>query len=147
MLGPVRARASSKLHYADGADSAMWQLFETYGVDLYLCGEVHDVTASEEGGVAQVAHGGLFSHGLTNYLLLDVHDDRVDLTLRDFRAVATNAADGSRLWQTRPTGLPKVLRVDREPVVLGTAVLRDDEGLSERTGLLAPYQPPVLPAR
>ena len=84
ILEPVRSRGSSELHYPGGARSRLWQVFRKYGVDVYLCGEVHDVTATSQDGILQLAHGGAFQFGLTTYALLDVHDDRLDVTLRDY---------------------------------------------------------------
>ena len=65
-----------------------------YDVDLYLAGEAHDVTVLEKGGVTQIVHGGLFQFGLTNALLLDVYDDFIYLTLRDYDVRHRDAANG-----------------------------------------------------
>jgi Calcineurin-like phosphoesterase len=65
LLAPVRARGSSELHYPRGSRSELWRLFRRYGVDVYLCGEVHDVTATSSDGILQLAHGGAFQFGLT----------------------------------------------------------------------------------
>ena len=51
ILEPVRSRGSSGLHYPGGARSRLWRLFERYGVDIYLCGEVHDTTATTQDGI------------------------------------------------------------------------------------------------
>ncbi|WP_205473501.1 metallophosphoesterase [Nocardioides sp. SYSU D00038] len=137
VLWPVRTRGSSALHYPGGAGSDLWRLFERYGVDLYLSGEVHDITLKEHGGVTQVSHGGLFQFGLTNYLLVDVYDDRLELALRDFRAQFSDAADGSRLWETRGPGMPKKLKVAPDPHTIGTAVVTPG-GLADSSGVLLP---------
>ena len=57
ILEPVRSRGSSDLRYPGGTSSALWKMFEKYGVDLYLAGEVHDTTASTSDGIVQLAHG------------------------------------------------------------------------------------------
>ena len=111
ILEPVRSRGSSELHYPGGSRSRLWQVFRKYGVDVYLCGEVHDVTATSQDGILQLAHGGAFQFGLTTYALLDVHDDRLDVTLRDYAVRIRDARDHSRLWETVRSGLKKWVRV------------------------------------
>jgi hypothetical protein len=142
ILGPVRSRGSSRLHLKGGADSAVWKLFERYDVDLYLAGEAHDVTVLEKGGVTQIVHGGLFQFGLTNALLLDVYDDFIYLTLRDYDVRHRDAADGTRLWETVREGLPRHIEVRDEPFALGTGVLRDSDDLHNTSGVLRPGTEP-----
>ncbi len=138
ILEPVRSRGSSELHYPGGSRSRLWQVFRKYGVDVYLCGEVHDVTATSQDGILQLAHGGAFQFGLTTYAVLDVYDDRLDITLRDYEVRIRDARDHSRLWETVRSGLKKRVRVDREPVTIGTLTL-DQDGLVPRpTGILLP---------
>ena len=136
ILGPVRHRGSSRLHLAGGANSQTWKLFEKYGVDLYLAGEAHDVTVLEKGGVTQIVNGGLFQFGLTNALLLDVYDDFIYLTLRDYDIRHRDAADGSRLWETVREGMPRHIKVRNDPFSLGTGVLLNSGDLSNASGLL-----------
>ena len=93
ILWPVRTRGSSGLHYGGGAKSELWQVFKKYGVDLYLAGEVHDVTAEEQDGITQITHGGAFQYGLTNYLVLDITDD---LRLPDAARLRLRALRGRR---------------------------------------------------
>ena len=138
ILGPVRHRGSSRLHLEGGADSQAWRLFERYGVDLYLAGEAHDVTVLEKGGVTQIVHGGLFQFGLTNALLLDVYDDFIYLTLRDYDIRHRDAADGTRLWETVRDGMPRHIEVRNDPFSLGTGVLRNSGDLRNASGLLRP---------
>ena len=139
ILEPVRSRGSSDLHYPGGSRSRLWRVFERYGVDVYLCGEVHDVTATTQDGILQLTHGGAFQFGLTTYALLDVHDDRIDVTLRDYAVKVRDARDHSRLWETVRSGLKKWIRVDRDPVTIGTLTLAADGSVSRRTGILLPY--------
>jgi hypothetical protein len=138
ILEPVRSRGSSELHYPGGSRSRLWKVFETFGVDVYLCGEVHDVTATTRDGILQLAHGGAFQFGLTTYALLDVHDDRLDISLRDFGVEVRDARDHSRLWETVRGGLKKRVRVEREPVTLGTLTIDASGQVTGRSGLLLP---------
>lgn len=137
VLRTDRARGSSGLHVRGGPGSALWRTFARFGVDLYLCGEVHDVSVAERDGVVQVTHGGIFQFGLTNYLRADVRPDRVELELRDFAARWADAADGSRLWETRPAGMPAVVRVRRTPFTIGMMTLGLD-GVQQASGVLRP---------
>ena len=140
IVEPVRSRGSSELHYPGGSKSRLWQVFRRYGVDVYLCGEVHDVTATSQDGILQLAHGGAFQFGLTTYALLDVHDDRLDVTLRDYAVRIRDARDHSRLWETVRSGLKRWVRVDREPVTIGTLTLDPTGVITRRSGILLPYR-------
>jgi len=141
ILEPVRARGSSELRYPGGAQSALWQAMRAGGVDLYLTGEVHDVTATERDGIVQLAHGGAFQFGLTTYAVLDVHDDRLEVTLEDYD-VRTRTPRGQRpLWETVRSGLRPAIRVDPTPFTIGTLTIGADGSLSERSGILTPYRP------
>lgn len=140
VLTPVRVRGSSGLTLPGGERSRLWQLFEEYGVDLYLAGEAHDVTVSEAGGVTQVVHGGLYQYGLTNGLVLDLYDDFFYLTLRDYDIRYADAEDGSRLWETRRTGVAKSIRIVGRPFTIGTAAIDPEEGLQHESGLLVPWK-------
>ena len=138
ILEPVRSRASSELSYAGGARSRLWKLFRRYGVDLYLCGEVHDVTASVDHGVVQLAHGGAFQFGLTTYALLDFTGDRLEVRLNDYSSTVRDAADGSRLWETVRSGLMKNIRIRPRPFTIGTMVLEGGR-ITDRSGVLRPW--------
>ncbi len=140
ILQPVRSRGSSELHYPGGSRSRLWKVFEKFGVDIYLCGEVHDVTATTQDGILQLAHGGAFQFGLTTYAVLDVHDDRLDVTLRDYAVKVRDARDHGRLWETVRSGLKKRIRIGRDPVTIGTITLDATGQVSRRTGILLPYR-------
>ena len=133
ILGPVRSAHSSDLMLAGGRNSALWRALRRHNVDLYLCGEVHAVTALASDGVVQISHGALLAHGTANYLLGQVYPDRIELTLKAFRG-RSQWAQGRRLWATtdkRPAGriwlpsTPKVIgrgtvvasRAGAQPVV------------------------------
>jgi len=137
ILEPVRSGASSGLHYSRGTDSDLWRLFRKYGVDAYLCGEVHDVTAISRDGILQLSHGGAFQFDRTNYLLADVYRNRLDLRIFDYLDHKTPDRD---VWETR-TRYSSHLTYEPGPVVIGTAVLQADHSLSRVSGALAPYTP------
>ncbi len=95
-LGPVRMWSSSGLMVVGGRDSTFWQAMKRHQVALYLCGEVHAITCTERDGVQQIAHGGLIGYNTrTNYLVVDVYPDRLDLTLKEIDMIPK----GEKLWQ------------------------------------------------
>jgi hypothetical protein len=102
---------------------------------------VHDVTALERDGITQITHGGAFQYGLTNYLVLDIAREYAYLTLRDYDFERSDAPDGSRLWETRPSGMPKNLRIAPDPLTIGTGILLPDGRLTRESGVLRPRQP------
>lgn len=88
VLRPVRTFSSSGMLTEKGADSAFWKTMATYGVDLYLCGEVHAVTCKQRDGIWQIAHGGLLGRTTQpNYLAVTVHPNRVELTLKEINLI------------------------------------------------------------
>ena len=97
VLGPVLQYRSSGLMLNNGTNSAFWKTMVRHGVDLYLCGEVHDVTVLERDGVTQIAHGSLIAGGRMNYLVGRVYADRMDLEIK--RIDGTRDESG-KLWQT-----------------------------------------------
>ncbi len=141
ILGPVRKQASSGLTYEGGRRSDLWKAFKKFGVDLYLAGEVHAVTATTRDGIVQLAHGGAFQFGLTSYALLDFFDDRIEIAVKDYKLTVKDARDGSRLWETARRGMKKIAELGGETHLLGRIVLGADGEIRERTGLLRPYHP------
>ncbi len=88
IVAPVRARASSQMTLDGGRQSPLWQVMKKHGVDLYLCGEVHDITCTEVDGVMQIAHGGLIGYVDTvNYLVATVTPQRISLELKELPIV------------------------------------------------------------
>ncbi|CAN5214965.1 hypothetical protein BH09ACT12_BH09ACT12_08890 [soil metagenome] len=137
ILTPVRARDSSQLHYPRGTDSRLWKVFERFGVDLYLAGEVHDTTTQEADGIVQITHGGIFQFSLTTALVLDVYGDQLYVTLRDYDMHHAEDPDGTRLWETRRGGMPSLITVAPQVATIGTATITG-KGLSASSGILVP---------
>jgi hypothetical protein len=137
VLGPVRARHSSKLTMRGGAESPFWQLLDRHDVDLYLAGEMHDMTTLTADGVVQVVHGALATYGQANYLVGRVYDDRIELTLKEFTGART---DKDTLWNTDRRGPARGIQFHRGPVTVGTMVIDKTGGgtvLRQRRGRLA----------
>jgi hypothetical protein len=140
ILMPVRSKASSRLHYEGGRGSDIWKVFTRFGVDVYLCGEVHAVTGTVKDDILQLAHGGAFQFGLTNYALLDFRGDRLDVTLNDYRLHVRDGQDGRRLWETARAGMKKVASLDGGAFTIGTLTFSSSGRVSNRSGILSPYR-------
>ena len=114
-----------------------WRLLDRHDVDLYLAGEMHDMTTQTQDGVVQVVHGALAAWGRANYLVGRVFADRIELTLKEFQGARTNTR---KLWNTDPHKRPpKGIRFLPGPATVGTLVI-DKSGtetfLRQRTGRL-----------
>ena len=97
VLGPVRQWSSSGLMVVGGRESEFWQTMAKHGVAIYLCGEVHAITCTQRDGIQQVAHGGLLGYNSrTNYMVVDVYSDHLELTIKEIDIVPS----GEKLWQS-----------------------------------------------
>lgn len=136
VVTPVRVHRSSAMVLEQGTSSAFWKLLSRYNVDLYLTGEVHDITASRYAGVQQIAHGGVIGYGNhTSYLVGQLFGDRLELELRS-APVTNGSLSDAKLWQTsahRPREVPVVGRFTS----LGRMVISKDGAASGQTGLFA----------
>ncbi|MCG8450171.1 MAG: LamG domain-containing protein [Pirellulales bacterium] len=152
VLEPVRARNSSRLLLRDydgtlnranadtSFDTDFWQLLEQHNVDFYFAGEVHDITASQHGGVQQIAHGALIgAHSPINYLVGTVSTDAIDLQVKE---IAVELGAGS-MWQTgsnRPRSELIITQANRNAGYQTVGTLTLDKSTSEdvvtRTGKL-----------
>ena len=111
-LGPVRKWSSSGLMVTDGRESVFWQSMAQKGAVLYLCGEVHAITCTERDGIQQIAHGGLVGYNTrTNYLVVDVYPDRLDLQIKEIDMIPS----GDPLWQ--PGSNRPLEKVDIRPTM------------------------------
>jgi hypothetical protein len=144
VLTPVRMTHSSGLVHEYGPDSEFWQTLENFGVDLYLCGEVHDVTASDRGGVVQIAHGANVGRApRLNYLIGRVYPNRIELEVK--QVDQKKAAGANRLWQqSRRRPKANVKLGEAGFVSTGTMNLdTSDHSISAREGILDVYEPEV----
>jgi len=140
VLGPVRHQNSSNLVMPGQENTEFWKTLERHGVDLYFAGEVHHMTASNFGGVEQVAHGGILGYASNvNYLVGTVDGDTIDLELKSIDMGNT----GVRLWQTdsnRPYEYPAMAEPAFQTV--GTLTIDTSSGetrYSNRTGYFEWY--------
>lgn len=85
VFGPVRSKTSSSNMLEGGADSEFWKTMIEYGVDVYLCGEHHRITAKIRDGIWQIVHGALWgTHTDVNYLRGSVKPGELTLELFKF---------------------------------------------------------------
>lgn len=140
VLEPVRLRGTSGLKIEDGKNSAFWKTLQAYDVDFYFSGEVHAPTATQKasGDVVQLVHGGLFAWGVTDFLVGRVHaDGRMEIDMRRFKVIEVRAEPN--LWHTAGSSAGYV-ELAKNSISVGTLTL--DQGvITERTGLLKPYNP------
>ncbi len=98
ILGPVRKWSSSGLMIEEGRNSEFWKTMKEFGVDLYLCGEVHAITCTERDGIMQVAHGGLIGYNTrTNFMVIKIKGNKIELEIKEIDLLP----NGDHLWQTK----------------------------------------------
>jgi hypothetical protein len=135
VLGPVNHQHSSNLMYEGGGSSAFWQMLKRKKVDLYLAGEAHDMTVHTDGTLVQVTHGGYVPRGISNYLVLNVYEDRIELRLKQFSGRTLD--DTRRLWQVDNRRPPWSQVINPGPQSAGTMTIDKSTGepvLRDRTG-------------
>ncbi|WP_139983112.1 metallophosphoesterase family protein [Nocardioides litoris] len=139
IIRPTRFHATGRLKVPEGVRSSFYRVMDAEGVDLYLCGEVHDATAQQphRRGTVQVSHGAVFRYAF-NYLVGQVYPDRtVALDLYEMTVLRASRERG--LWCTDPEKAQRsVVEYDPVPRRRGRLVLRDRRVL-QRTGKLGRY--------
>jgi hypothetical protein len=138
VLTPVRIRSSSGLSLRGGERSPLWRAMEAGGVDLYLCGEVHDTSMRQAGGVTQIATGTPLFMRHASYLTADVRDDRMDLTVHEFSGTRGHHQP---IWQGSSMKTEGDLAYPVPSSVVGTMTLTADHEAVGTTGKLMPYGP------
>jgi uncharacterized protein YjbI with pentapeptide repeats len=116
VLAATFQRFTSGLTVPGGGGSFLWDALSAAGTDLYLPGEVHDVSIAVKDGTTQVVTGSL--PGVTreiNYMVVTVHPDRMELELKAIWADILGLGPAPR-----PGDLPPVrLTLSRFTQVLG----------------------------
>lgn len=85
VVGPVASQNSSANMLEGGPESEFWQTMVEYGVDVYLCGEHHRITAKQSDGIWQIVHGALWgTQNDVNYLRGSVEPGKLTLELFEF---------------------------------------------------------------
>jgi hypothetical protein len=110
----VKVQHSSGLKNATGETGDLWQTFVDHGVDMFLPGEVHDISMQMADDIMQVVTGtNIFQpsdeNGVTNigfnlaapiaseqnYMVVEVFEDRIDLTIKQIETA---------IWGNRGAG-------------------------------------------
>ena len=156
ILGPVRRGPSSGLMYRHGSHSALWSLFEKYGVDVYFSGEVHASTAIVRDGIAQVSHGGnvgyggsATSRGGTSFVVADFSAGELSMDLYSWNRTQD---DSAALWQMAGNRIPVSKYFVGPPVRIGSLSITNNGPSTvnhtvvvDRTGLLTAFDPDTEP--
>ena len=129
VFGPAKRRSSSGLMLEDGRTNEFWTLMKEAGVDLYLCGEFHAVTAREADGIWQIVHGSSWGREVVNaqdYLVCKVSPDSLRLEMKSFPM----EAKGDYMWNLHkdhgPREIVEIPEKAREegPRTIGTVVIQ-----------------------
>jgi hypothetical protein len=140
ILAPNRWLSSGKLRVPEGRDSALYRVLDREGVDLYLCGEVHDSTVRQLGkqGPVQISHGCIFRYGFSylvgrlfpgGRLVLDLYEVPLKAASREHDLWSTDI----RKWQRTYLDYGKPHHRGR--------VVQHHRRVSKRTAKLGHYNP------
>jgi 3',5'-cyclic AMP phosphodiesterase CpdA len=139
-LAPTRWMASGLLRVPEGRSSAFYRTLEREGVDLYLCGEVHDSTVVQQGRTApvQVSHGCIF-HYAFSFLVGRVYPDGT-IVLDLYEMLIERASLEKDLWESGSSRNQRTWIEYGDPVHRGRLVQRHQQILSG-AGKLGVYRP------
>jgi hypothetical protein len=144
VITPVRTYGSSAMSHVGGPNSEFWKTMVKHHVDIYLNGEVHDVSVQRAGGITQIAHGGTIQMaapsgvGSTNYVLAEIFGNQ--MWLRDNRFTPKMIDASKELWQIGRTHRPVVRKeVWDKPLAIAHMVLTSDNRLVYSDGAFIPY--------
>lgn len=129
VIGQPAGRSTSYLMITNGAASPFWQLLKNAGVDLYLCGEYHAVTATYADGVWQIVHGSSWGRDQVDtmdYLVCHVYPDRLELQMKSFPFICR----GQFMWNlNKPRGPREIVQIPEHvlqtgPEIKGTLTIK-----------------------
>lgn len=140
IMWPNRWLHSGRLRVPEGRASALYQVLEREGADLYLCGEVHDstVTQHRRHSPVQISHGCIFRYGFS-YLVGRLYPDH-RLVLDLYESPVVEASRERGLWSSDATKCQRTFIEYGAPVHRGRLVQHHRE-IRERTAKLGPYHP------
>ncbi len=140
MMLPTRHFNSGRLHLPEGRRSTFYRTLDREGVDLFLCGEVHDSTAVQHGRRAplQISHGCIFQDAFPFLVGRLYEDGRLVLDLHE--ALVAEAGDEAGLWSSDANHHQRTYLRYGDPRHRGQIVQRQGEVL-RATGKLGAYHP------
>lgn len=133
VFGPVESKDSSANMLEEGVESDFWKTMVEYGVDVYLCGEHHRITAKKRDGIWQIVHGALWgTQTNVNYLRGSVYPDELKLELFRFPVKYSGGwleNHPNRWWRNRPREHVKIPKNVKEngPNPVGELVIEASE--------------------
>jgi hypothetical protein len=138
IMSPNRWLASGRLRVPEAGDSTLYRMLEREGVDLYLCGEVHDSTVWQQSRRApvQVSHGCIFRYGFSYLVGRLFPDHRLVLDL--YEVPLLEASVDHDVWASDAGKSQRSFLDYGDPVHRGRLVQRHREVLT-RTEKLGHY--------
>ncbi len=140
MVWPTRHFSSGRLRLPEGRQSTFYRTLDREGVDLFLCGEVHDSTAIQHGrrGPLQLSHGCIFRDAFPFLVGRLFEDGRLVLDLHENLVSEASAETG--IWSCDATRRQRTYLLYGEPRHRGRIVLRNRE-VTKATDKLGAYHP------
>jgi hypothetical protein len=134
--GVIKARSSSGLMLEGGTASEFWRVMKKYGVEMYLCGEFHDVTIHEQDSIWQIVHGASWGRVDTiNYFVAKVWPEKIELEIKEFPVTL----GGGNIWNiNKPKGPREIVGIPDDvikngPKVIGTLTIDKTGGAKQFT--------------
>jgi hypothetical protein len=106
--GDIKCRSCSYLKIDKGKESEFYKVLIDNKVDLYLCGEFHDVTILQSDGLWQIVHGSSWGREIVNtqdYLVGEISDNEMKLTMKRIYM----DAQGEYMWNLNKDKGPREL--------------------------------------
>jgi len=130
--GEIKGRSTSFLMIEKGKESNFYQTIKNHGVDLYLCGEFHDVTVLESDGIWQIVHGSSWGREIVNtldYLVIEVKENEMNLSLKRIYI----DSQGEYMWNLhKEKGPREIVKINEKsikhgPEITGTLTIKYDK--------------------
>jgi hypothetical protein len=115
--GEINYRSSSRLMLDNGKSSEFYKAMIKNDVDLYLCGEFHDITVLESDGLWQIVHGSSWGRKIVNtqdYLVCRIEGNNMYLFMKRIYMDAT----GDYMWNINKERGPRERMVINEKSVV-----------------------------
>lgn len=140
MMWPTRHFSSGRLRLPEGRDSTFYRTLDREGVDLFLCGEVHDSTALQHGrrGPLQISHGSIFRDAFPFLVGRLYEDGRLKLDL--YETLISEASAETGIWSCEAKRHQRTYLHYSAPRHRGRIIQRHGEVL-KATDKLGAYHP------
>jgi hypothetical protein len=140
VMWATRSFHSGRLRVPEGRDSSFYRALDREGVDLFLCGEVHDSTAIQRGrrSPVQISHGCIFRDAFPFLVGRLYESGRLVLDLYEMLVSEASAENG--IWSTDSSRSQRTYLCFGDPRHRGRIVMRNRE-VRRATGKLGDYDP------